>query len=141
MSSQAEFLAGQATGQPAARVTRMSRRPPQQQQQQQQPPEEDKAGPHAAAAQIQPPHSASQQQQQQAQCQEGPAAAPSPTEQQQQQPATEQLCPTIPGILTDVKERVFNASAPPLPGPPAAAAVSFPKAMHRKQSKVSAVSF
>lgn len=43
------------------------------------------------------------------------------------------MCPSIPGILTEVREREVLAAAAPAPPPSAPA---FPAAVHRKQSKV-----
>jgi hypothetical protein len=49
----------------------------------------------------------------------------------------EQLCPSIPGILTDVQERAVSTAQPPgVPSSAVATAAAFPKAVHRKQSKV-----
>lgn len=117
---QEQFLAGQATSQPAARVTRISRKPQQQQQQQ-------TKGPVVACGSE---HQAHEQQQQQDLLPQPGAQQPSP------QPA-EQMCPVIPGILTDVRERDCSSTQPPAPpAADAAAAAAFPKAVHRKQSKV-----
>jgi hypothetical protein len=127
---QAQFLAGQSGAQPAARATRVTRKPPQQQQEeqtQQQP--QQLPGPQAPIPQ--PHHVKTAGQQQEAAETESNSAASVAAEPQQD----EQLCPTIPGILSDVKERVYT-SAQDLGPLAAAAAGAFPKAVHRKQSKV-----
>lgn len=119
LHAQAQFLAGQSAAQPAARVTRVSRRPPQQQPAlQQKPPEPTYPIPDAAQPSTAADRAA------------GVAAA---DQAEQEQP----LCPSIPGILSDVQERVFSSAQPPgAPTAAAAAAGAFPAAVHRKQSKV-----
>jgi hypothetical protein len=131
---QAEFLAGQSGAQPAARATRVTRKPTQQQQQQQQHQEQPKALGSTFLPQL---VGKAAQQQEEATETDSKSAASSAADQQQD----EQLCPTIPGILSDVKERMHTSAQ--AQGPPAAAAAAtaagagaFPKAVHRKQSKV-----
>ena len=143
---QAQFLAGQAAAQPAARVTRVSRRPHQQQ-----PPLHDNV---TASQTIQQRSSAVSSLAEERQQQQHHATLQQATEQQQQeQPIVqttqhcqerqqqdeqqqEQLCPPIPGILTNVQERAVSSARPPGLPSAAAAIAAFPKAVHRKQSKV-----
>jgi hypothetical protein len=135
---QAQFLAGQSGSQPAARVTRVSRKPPAPQQPVQQPQATLESPPDSNA--LRKPAAAPQRQLQQqpldpAQAQKvpddpaGQAAAAAAAAQD------EQLCPSIPGILTSVKERETGPVTAP-GGQVAAAESAFPKAVHRKQSKV-----
>lgn len=129
---QAQFLAGQSGSQPAARVTRVSRKSPAVQQPLQQPPSNveshsDANAPLAQAVQQQQPPGPAQAQK----APDASAGKAASTAADQD----DQLCPSIPGILTSVKERETGPVIAP-GGPAAAAESAFPKAVHRKQSKV-----
>lgn len=139
LHAQAQFLAEQAGAQPAARVTRVSRKQPQQPATP--PPEQQQLQPQGGVQ----PHAASSSAAAAATAGPAPAEAATPTATpvaQHQQQEEEQMCPAIPGILSDVKERVLTGSVVEPPAASAAAAISaassasFPKAVHRKQSKV-----
>jgi hypothetical protein len=140
---QEEFLKAQAAAKPAARVTRISRKPAA---------ESSAAAPAVAAAAVAAKQQAtshapaSQQQSVISERLDGVENSSGAAEQQHSPDssapaAVEQaMCPAIPGILFDVKERSVGsaAAAPPQP-PTTAGAASFPAAVHRKQSKVGLV--
>ncbi|KAF8057274.1 Oxsr1 [Scenedesmus sp. PABB004] len=123
---QEEFFAAQASAQPAARVTRISR-----------PPAGGRGGAAAAAAAAAAGGAAGPAPAQQggaagapvdAACAAGGAAAPAAPA-----AADGALTPGIPGVLSDIRERAVPAGPPAAPS--AAAAAAFPAAEHRKQSK------
>jgi hypothetical protein len=141
---QEEFLKAQAAAKPAARVTRISRKPAA-----------EASAPAQAVAPAAPPAKDGSQQvgHFSSSGTSGGGLHISSAAQQQQDDNTDasavgaaatgvcepSICPAIPGILFDVKERNVGPVAAAAVPPTAAGAASFPAAVHRKQSKVRSV--